>query len=289
MHGRSRGPAPAPAADDFDADLIVWRDAYAARLAGPDGAWAITGLTWLDQGETLAGSAAEARVRLPAACAPLVATLARDGGRVTVVPAGPCSLWLDGGGRSGPTEVTGPVEASGPDRLFLLGPEPDAARFVVLSRGARRGVRVYDPAPAAARDARRDLAWYPPSPDWRLAARFEPASDGERVPVVNVLGDVEEVPAAGRLRFEHDGAEHALVATWAGERLFVNFRDAGSGSETYAAGRFLIVPSPHEGGAFLDFNRAHHPPCAHTPHATCPLPPLANRLPFVIRAGERLP
>lgn len=35
--------------------------------------------------------------------------------------------------------------------------------------------------------------------------------------------------------------------------------------------------------------RAHHPPCAHTPHAMCPLPPLANRLPLAVRAGECWP
>jgi uncharacterized protein len=121
------------------------------------------------------------------------------------------------------------------------------------------------------------------------AGRFEPADEEERVSIVNVLGDVAHVPAAGRLRFEHGGVGYALLATWAGDRLFVNFRDATNGATTYGAGRFLTVDAPVAGRAWLDFHRAHHPPCAHTPYATCPLPPLENRLPFPIPAGERHP
>jgi len=39
----------------------------------------------------------------------------------------------------------------------------------------------------------------------------------------------------------------------------------------------------------LDFNRAVNLPCAYTPFATCPLPPVENRLPIAIRAGEMKP
>ena len=37
----------------------------------------------------------------------------------------------------------------------------------------------------------------------------------------------------------------------------------------------------------LDFNKAYNPPCAFTPFATCPLPPLQNRLPVRLEAGEK--
>ena len=37
----------------------------------------------------------------------------------------------------------------------------------------------------------------------------------------------------------------------------------------------------------IDFNKAYNPPCAFTPFATCPLPPLQNRLPIRIEAGEK--
>lgn len=275
-------PFADPAVDDAArAALDAWRTAYAQRLAAPDGWWATCALHWLDEGATRLGSGPDVDLVLPAPCPAHVATLRRDGPRVSVAPAAPTALWSDGA----PLEEAAVVEEG--DRTFALGPAPDAPRFAVLVRGRRRGVRAHDPARAAARDPDREVAWYPLEPGWVVPATFEPAAEGETVPIVTVQGDVLELSAAGRLRFRLHGEEHALLATWAGEDLFVSLRDAGSGSESYGAGRYLTVPAPVDGATRLDFHRAHHPPCAHSPYATCPLPPLANRLPFVVRAGER--
>ncbi len=271
-------PAVDPAAR---AALDAWRAAYVQRLAAPDGWWATCALHWLDEGPTRLGSGPDADLVLPAPCPADVATLQRAGPRVTVRPAAPGTLWMDGA----PLETPAVVEDA--DRTFTLGPAPDAPRFAVLVRGARRGVRAYDPARAAARDPATSVAWYPLEPGWVVPAAFAPAMDDETVPIVTMQGDVLELPAAGRLRFEVAGGEHTLLATWAGDDLFVSLRDAGSGPESYGAGRYLTVRAPVDGATWLDFHRAHHPPCAHSAFATCPLPPLENRLPFVVRAGER--
>ncbi len=277
--------APSPADPAFDnqarADLETWREDYVARLAAPDGPWAACALVWLGDGVTRVGSAGGAEVRLPATAPPLAARLVRTGAGVSVTPSSPGALWVDG------APLDGPALIDRRDRLFATGADPLAPRFVVLVRGARHGVRVYDPRRATERDPQRHVAWYPLTPGWRVWGRLEPAVDGATLPVVNVLGDTIDAPAAGWLRFRLEGGEHALLATWAGANLFVNLRDAGSGPESYGAGRFLLVVPGADGRALLDFHRLHHPPCAHTPFATCPLPPLANRLPFVLRAGER--
>jgi uncharacterized protein (DUF1684 family) len=267
---------------DAHAELIAWRAAYAARLAAPDGWWAVAGLDWLGAGPHRLGSGADCDVRTPPGTPAHVATLRVDGDDVVVEPAAPGRLWADG------APVAGAVRVAA-DQPFALGPEDDAVRTVVLRRGERRGVRTYDPRRAAARAGEAGVGWFAVEPGWRVAARFEPAAPDERVAIVNLLGDVAEVPAAGRVRFEHAGTHHALLATWAGERLFVNFRDATNGATTYGAGRFLTLDPPEDGRVWLDFHRAHHPPCAHTPFATCPLPPLENRLPFAVTAGERHP
>jgi uncharacterized protein (DUF1684 family) len=78
--------------------------------------------------------------------------------------------------------------------------------------------------------------------------------------------------------------------------LFIPFRDATNGSETYGAGRYLIdaAKSADLGGdssrgtLILDFNFAFHPSCAFDPKWACPLAPPDNRLDIPIRAGERL-
>jgi uncharacterized protein (DUF1684 family) len=78
--------------------------------------------------------------------------------------------------------------------------------------------------------------------------------------------------------------------------LFIPFRDATNGSETYGAGRYLLDTAksadlggdPARGTLILDFNFAFHPSCAFDPKWACPLAPPENRLDLPIRAGERL-
>jgi uncharacterized protein (DUF1684 family) len=78
--------------------------------------------------------------------------------------------------------------------------------------------------------------------------------------------------------------------------LFLPFRDATNGAETYGAGRYLLdaaksadLGGDRDGGTLiLDFNFAYQPSCAFDPKWACPLAPPSNRLDVPIRAGERL-
>jgi len=258
-------------------DLDAWRRAYAAHLAGPRGAWSISSLSWLTGAPITLGRGRE--VALPPRYPERVVTLRLVGDVVRVEPHVP--LWLDGEPLASARDVD-PADAT-----LRLGAEEDAVDVVLMRRNARVGARVFDPRQGAARTA-IDLAWYPVTPGWVVDAVLEPADPGATLPVVNLLGDVAEAPIAGTLRFALRDTPYSLVALAAGPTWFVNFRDATSSRGTYGAGRFLQVPATADGRTRIDFHRAHHPPCAHTPHATCPLPPLANRLPLAVTAGERL-
>ena len=78
--------------------------------------------------------------------------------------------------------------------------------------------------------------------------------------------------------------------------LFLPFRDATNGQETYGAGRYLLDtaksadlgPGPTPGTLILDCNFAFHPSCAFDPRWSCPLAPPENRLDVRVEAGERL-
>ena len=78
--------------------------------------------------------------------------------------------------------------------------------------------------------------------------------------------------------------------------LFVPFRDATNGTETYGAGRYLLdaAKSADLGGDRLrrtlvcDFNFSYQPSCAFDPQWACPLAPPENRLDLAVRAGERI-
>ena len=101
-----------------------------------------------------------------------------------------------------------------------------------------------------------------------------------------------------RAHFRLADADRSLDLYWleayAGG-LFLSFTDDTSGSETYAAGRYLLDTvkgadlGERNGRLVLDFNFAYNPSCSYDPRWVCPLAPPGNRLSDPIRAGERLP
>jgi uncharacterized protein (DUF1684 family) len=106
-----------------------------------------------------------------------------------------------------------------------------------------------------------------------------------------------EMTRVGTARFELYGDRGGLGLYWVeayGGGLFLSFRDATSGAETYGAGRYLLDTVKgadlglEEGRLVLDFNLAYQPSCSYDPAWACPLAPPENRLPVPVRAGERL-
>ncbi len=103
----------------------------------------------------------------------------------------------------------------------------------------------------------------------------------------------------GSVRLSFPAGEQRLSVFWlAGYAggLFIPFRDATNGTETYGAGRYLIDAAKsadlggddRTGDLVLDFNFATQPSCAFDPKWACPLAPPENRLDTDVRAGERL-
>lgn len=139
----------------------------------------------------------------------------------------------------------------------------------------------------------RGLEFYDPDPAYRVEARLEPG-DGARVRLATSTGSQRDFVRHGRLVFPVDGQEQqlsafrALPGSGAEDILFVPFRDATSGQETYGAGRYLDLPFTHGAASYVvDFNEAYNPLCAYSPYYSCPYPPPENHLRVPIRAGER--
>lgn len=154
------------------------------------------------------------------------------------------------------------------------------------------------PLPEPARAAHTALFYYPYDPaahvlaavvDVRAATTREiPASDGAAYSFTHFAD----------ARFTLFGRPCALRLYWLegyGGGLFLPFRDATSGAETYGAGRYLLDTvkgadlGAEDGRLILDFNFAYNPSCAYDPRWSCPLAPPDNRLPLPVRAGERVP
>jgi uncharacterized protein len=161
--------------------------------------------------------------------------------------------------------------------------------------------RSHPQSPLAPTDRERfaGLALFDYDPALRLAAELEPAEDA--APVTMVAGGDGEVHLAPFARTcglaWRLGGE--LTLYWIGGYgggVFLPFKDATSGRETYGGGRYLLdtvksadLGTTADGRVILDFNFAYHPSCVYSDRWTCPLSPPANLLPLPLRAGERLP
>ena len=126
-----------------------------------------------------------------------------------------------------------------------------------------------------------------------MPAALKPSGQRIEVDMPTSMGKIRKQQRVGVLEFTLKGQPLTLGAfVEAGadtSRLFVPFSDMTSGTETYAAGRYLELDRTSTGLYSVDFNRAFNPWCYYNTEFDCPYPPRESRLPLPIRAGERLP
>ena len=278
------GPAEAPAEPPLDvaahaAAVEAWRVKHDEDYRRD---WvSVAGLYPLKPGPNTVGSESSNDIVLSA---PVPATLGRfelDGPRVVFDPAPGVEVQMKGQPLTGPTE--------------LLGGDPPAAReltigtvrLVVHTSGSTRALRVRDPnGPLAV--GFLGFTWFPIDPSYRVVGRFIRDSAPRRLNVPNTLGDEDAYTTEGVVEFALHGRTVRLRPfTTRPKRLYFVFRDASSGTETYATARFLYADLADDGTTVLDFNQAYNPPCAFNPYTTCPIPLPENRLPVKILAGEK--
>jgi uncharacterized protein (DUF1684 family) len=150
---------------------------------------------------------------------------------------------------------------------------------------------VYD-AERAEKKSFDHLLYYPPDRHYAVQATLLKVSEPDAVEMLTNRGLKKTFYRYARIRFRLDGEDQELTAfksklTGEGSGdLFIPFRDATSGGETYGAGRFLDIDDPPAEQFVLDFNQAYNPLCNYSPAFNCPIPPRENHLEVAIRAGE---
>jgi uncharacterized protein (DUF1684 family) len=141
------------------------------------------------------------------------------------------------------------------------------------------------------------LRYFEYDPAFRVVARVD--SDVEPSVYHLELGDDGplRIRQFGQVSFELPTGAGTLALYWImgyGGGVFLPFRDATNGRETYGGGRYLYDTikgadlGTADGGIVLDFNYAYHPSCYYNPRWLCPLAPPQNALDFAVTAGEML-
>jgi hypothetical protein len=279
------GAAPVMGAGESDhyAQVMQWREQRLARLTSETGWLTLVGLFWLKPGENTFGRAPGNAIVLDhPQMAAKAGAFVLEADRVRFDAAADAGITVDG--KPVHSLMMSP-DTSGAATVLASG----TLRFLVIERVGHLGVRVRDLAHPL-RTHFAGLDYFPINDAWALRARFHPYEPAKQVPIVNVLGMVEDMRSPGYITFTKDGKEwrlDALLEEESARDLFLMFADATSGRETYGAGRFMYVPLPANGEVPVDFNKAYNPPCAFNEFATCPLPPRQNRLQLRVDAGER--
>jgi uncharacterized protein len=182
-------------------------------------------------------------------------------------------------------------------------PATDVPADYVKDIEARRREKDYffkedaeSPIPHELRPKFEGLAYFPPDPKYRVHAKLVKDPTPPRVVLATSKGVPREMIRYGVLEFGIEGKKQRLEAYKSvpqpghhheDESLYVPFRDATSGKETYGAARYLDIEQRPSDDYVIDFNRAYSPYCAYSDDYVCPFPPRENWLSVPIRAGEK--
>ena len=134
----------------------------------------------------------------------------------------------------------------------------------------------------------KGLAYFAENPQLVIRSKIDRAVQPGEVRMATTTGEEQVYRRFGVVHFQVDGvaAQLTLYESAGSHDLFLPFRDATSGKETYGAGRYLDLHA-HGDEVVVDFNYAYNPSCAYNPEWSCPLPPAENWLKVPIRAGEK--
>jgi uncharacterized protein (DUF1684 family) len=265
-------------------ELKEWHSNRLMELTKPDGWLSVIGLHWLKLGENTFGSDLTNTVIFPSlpGIPGRVGSFFVEKRLVRMIVQPEINVTIQG------KPVTSSVIFGKSKRPITVSLE--SLHWQVIKRKELIGLRLRDTANPAI-EAFEGIDCFTASLDWRIPARFDRYDPPRKIEIPNVLGQITKQRSPGAVVFSIGTEEFRLDVTGSPESksFFIVFGDVTNGEETYKRGRFITVDAPDEQGhLYIDFNKAINPPCGFTDYATCPMPPVQNRLPIRIEAGEKV-
>ena len=265
-------------------EVKEWHSNRLMELRKPDGWLSVIGLHWLRPGENTFGSDPSNAVVFPdlPEIPDRIGSFILENNRVHMVVEPEVNVTIQG------EPVTSTVIHGKSKRPITA--SLGSLHWQVIKRQDLFGVRLRNSVNPAI-EAFKGVECFPVSLGWRIPARFDRYDPPIRIEVPNVLGQINMQRSPGAVVFSVGDIEYRLDVTGnpGDKTFFIVFGDMTNGHETYKHGRFIRVDAPDDDGwLYIDFNKAHNPPCGFTDYATCPTPPSQNRLSIRIEAGEKV-
>ncbi len=259
--------------------LNEWRAERDETIRRENGWLALVGLFWLKLGKNQFGSDPKCEVQLHERVPAFAGTIEYNGKSVSLRTSAGEKVYVN----DKPVDfaILQPDISENPSFITLQG-----IRLVVIQRGNRLGVRVWDNE----REERRSFparTWYDVDEKFRVPATYIPYEKPKMAYFPDLTGEKSEFPVEGYIAFEFEGNHYQLDINKEDDgTLFIRFWDLTARDESYPTGRYLIADIDSDGKIFVDFNKAYSPPCAFTDFATCVFAPEQNHLDFRVTAGE---
>lgn len=146
------------------------------------------------------------------------------------------------------------------------------------------------PIPRDQRQLFLGLKYFIPDPRFRFETKLHKYESPNIVAMSTSKSTQQRFHRIGYFELEIGGRTMKIQVYKSAERedsdVFVPFRDATSGIESYGSARYLDLEESLDDNYVVDFNYAYNPYCAYSEDYICPLPPNENWLEVAIRAGE---
>jgi len=263
---------------DYEKEIKSWHQNRIEGLKKENGWLNLAGLFWLEEGRNSFGGNTDNKIVFPKERSKaFLGDIILSKGEVFVETKADVNVFNE-------NEKIEKLKLFPAEKSIIL--NHNTLSWFVIKRGERFAIRLRDLESPFLKEF-HGIETFQIDPKWKLKAKFVP-TEGKKIAILDITGKTSQQDSPGVLIFTIAGKEYKLDALGEGEELFVIFGDKTNKKETYGAGRFVYTAKPDaDGFIYLDFNKAHNPPCAFTPYATCPLPPKQNLLPIEIKAGEK--
>ncbi len=268
--------------DNYVSSIKEWHNKRDSSLTKKNGWLSLAGLYWLEQGENSFGSDSSNQIIFPEKAPKFMGSFFLNDTTVTITVNKDIEIFIDSL-RINSMQLKNDNQKG---RHILT---HSTLSWYIVKRTNKFGIRLKDSEHPNIK-AFSGNEYFTIDPAWRIKARLEPYDSAKTISIPNVLGQVIDSPCPGALLFSIDGNTYKVdpIGEVTDDEYWLLFADETSGDETYGAGRFLYVDKVDSSGiTYIDFNKAYNPPCVYTPFATCPLPPMQNRLAVRITAGEK--
>jgi len=265
---------------EYIEEILKERQEREDRFKNTERGWlGLVGLYWLRDGENKIGSDPTNDIILPETAPAHIGIVQCNNDVATFRAARGLPVYCNGKRVTLKTLVADVYE----DTDFL---QIGNLTMVLLKRADQHLIRIWDKY-SKTRENFTGFNQYPVNPDYCIEATYISYDTPKLISIQDVIEIYHETPFQGYVTFEFQGKEYRLEARTDEDIMRLDFRDETNGDTTYIGGRFLLAEMPKNGKVIVDFNQAYNPPCAYTDFATCPIPPLENRLPVRIEAGEK--